>query len=78
MAELTVKLWTSVYAGMLMLQAMALGNWMFNGLDSFAVLGASGDPDVPGLGSRHNEDKVCPYPNLTGLEGVMEGFPPPH
>jgi len=78
MAELTVELSTSCYAGALTLQAMGLGGWMFNGLDAFSVLGASGDPAVPGLCFRYDVDDRWPYPNPTGLEGVMEGFCPPH
>lgn len=78
MAELTVELSTSCYAGTLMLQAMGLGGWMFNGLDPFSVLGASGDPKVPGLGFRYDSNSRWPYPNPTGLEGVMESFCPPH
>ena len=78
LSELTVELAASCYAGVLMLQAMGLGGWMFNGVDPFAMLGASGDPDVPGLGFRYDEDDRWPYPNPTGLEGVMEGYCPPH
>jgi hypothetical protein len=78
MAELSAELSTSCYAGTLMLQAMGLGGWMFNGLDPFSVLGAGGNPDVPGLGFRYDTDDRWPYPNPTGLEGVMEGFCPPH
>ncbi|MDY0038782.1 MAG: hypothetical protein RBS57_00605 [Desulforhabdus sp.] len=78
MAEVTVELGCSCYAGALMLQAMGLGGWMFNGVDPFAVLGASGDPNVPGLGFKYKVDERWPYPNPTGLEGVMEGFCPPH
>ena len=77
-SELTVELGASCYAGTMMLQAMGLGGWMFNGIDPFAMLGASGDPEVPGLGFRYDEDERWPYPNPTGLEGVMEGFCPPH
>jgi hypothetical protein len=77
-AELSVELGTACYAGALMLQAMGLGGWMFNGLDPFAVLGASGDPRAPGLGFRYDEDVRWPYPNVTGLKGVMEGYCPPH
>jgi len=77
-AEVTAELSTSCYAGMLMLQAMGLGGWLFNGMDPFAVLGASGDPDVPGLGFRYDQNDEWPYPNPTGLEGVMEGYCPPH
>ena len=78
LSELTVELATSCYAGALMLQAIGLGGWMFNGVDAFAVLGASGDPAVPGLGFRYDRDERWPYPNPTGLEGVMEGYCPPH
>jgi hypothetical protein len=78
MAEVTAELAMSCYAGTLMLQAMGLGGWMFNGLDAFSVLGASGDPSVPGLGFRYDTNERWPYPNPTGLQGVMEGFCPPH
>lgn len=78
MAELTAELSTGCYAGALMLQAMGLGGWMFNGMDPFAVLGASGDATVRGLGFRYDTDARWPYPNPTGLAGAMEGFCPPH
>ena len=78
LSELTVELGASCYAGTLMLQAMGLGGWMFNGVDPFVMLGASGDPEIPGLGFRYDEDERWPYPNPTGLEGVMEGYCPPH
>jgi hypothetical protein len=78
LAEVTAELSMSCYAGALMLQAMGLGGWLFNGIDPFSVLGASGDPNVPGLGFRYDEDERWPYPNPTGLEGVMEGYCPPH
>jgi hypothetical protein len=78
LSELTVELGTSCYAGVLMLQAMGLGGWMFNGVDPFATMGASGDTEVPGLGFRYDTDDRWPYPNPTGLQGVMEGYCPPH
>jgi len=78
LSELTVELAASCYAGTLMLQAMGLGGWMFNGVDAFAVFGASGNPEVPGLGFRYDTDDRWPYPNPTGLQGVMEGYCPPH
>ena len=78
MAELTAELSMSCYAGTLMVQAMGLGGWMFNGLDPFSVLGASGNPSVPGLGFRYDSNEHWPYPNPTGIKGVMEGFCPPH
>jgi hypothetical protein len=61
-----------------MLQAMGLGGWLFTGLDWFAVLGAGGDPAVPGLGFRYDTDDRWPVPNPTGLPGIFEGFCPPH
>lgn len=78
LSELTVELGASCYAGTLMLQAMGLGGWMFNGVDPFVMLGASGEPQAPGLGFRYDTDERWPYPNPTGLPGVMEGYCPPH
>jgi hypothetical protein len=78
LGEVTAELTSSCYAGSLMLQAMGLGGWMFNGIDPFSVLGASGDPDAPGLGFRYDTRDDWPYPNPTGLSGVMEAFCPPH
>lgn len=77
-SELTAELSTSCFAGTLMLQAMGLGGWMFNGIDPLSMLGASGDPEVPGLGFRYDQDDRWPLPNPTGLPGIMEGFCPPH
>jgi hypothetical protein len=78
LSELTAELAISCYAGALMLQAMGLGGWILNGLDPFSMMGASGDPEAPGLGFRYDEDERWPYPNPTGLKGVMEGYCPPH
>jgi hypothetical protein len=78
LSELTAELAISCYAGALMLQAMGLGGWVLNGLDPFSMMGASGDLNVPGLGFRYDEDERWPYPNPTGLKGVMEGYCPPH
>ena len=78
LSELTVELGASCYAGTLMLQAMGLGGWMFNGVDPFAMLGASGESEVQGLKFRYDMDDRWPYPNPTGLENVMEGYCPPH
>jgi hypothetical protein len=77
-SEAVAELATSCYAGVLMLQAMGLGGWMFDGIDRFTVLGASGDPEVPGLGFRYDEDERWSLPNPTGLEGVFEAYCPPH
>lgn len=78
LSEVTAELSTSCYAGMLMLQAMGLGGWMFDGLDPFSVLGASGVPEVTGLGFRYDTDERWPLPNPTGLPDVFEGYTPPH
>jgi hypothetical protein len=77
-SELTVELSCSCYAGTLVLQAMGLGGWMFNGLDYFSILGAGAEDGVKGIGFRYDTDDRWPTPNPTGLEGVMEGFCPPH
>jgi hypothetical protein len=76
--ELTAELSTSAFAGALMLQAIGLGGWMYDGIDKFTVFGASGDADVPGLGFRYDTDERWSLPNPTGLEGVFEAFCPPH
>ena len=76
--EVTVELSCSCYAGALMLQAMGLGGWMFDGLNPFSILGASGDPDVPGLGFRFDMIDGEPLPHVTGLDGILEGHTPPH
>jgi hypothetical protein len=78
LTEATAELATCCYAGVLMLQAMGLGGWMFDGIDRATMLGASGDPAVPGLGFRYDVDERWPLPNPTGLPGVFEAFCPPH
>jgi hypothetical protein len=78
LTEATAELTTSCYAGMLTLQAMGLGGWMFDGIDRHTVLGASGDPEVPGLGFRYDTDDRWSLPNPTGLDGVFAGYCPPH
>lgn len=78
LAECSVEIATACYAGVLMLQAMGLGGWMFDGIDRYTVLGASGDPSIPGLGFRSDTDERWPFPNPTGLPGVFEAFCPPH
>src|SRR5215211_7185939 len=78
LAEITAELACSCYAGVLTLQAMGLGGWMFDGVDRFSILGASGNPEVPGLGFRYDEDERWSTPNPTGREGVFEAYCPPH
>jgi hypothetical protein len=79
LTEATAELACAAFSGVLMLQAMGLGGWMFDGIDRHTMLGASGDPQVPGLGFRfdHDEDRYA-LPNPTGLDGVFEAFCPPH
>lgn len=78
LTENTAELSTACYAGALMQQALGLGGWMFNGIDRFTILGASGDPAAPGLGFRYDEDERWSVPNPTGRAGVFEAFMPPH
>lgn len=78
LTEATAEIATSCYAGMLMLQAMGLGGWMFDGVDRHTTLGATGDPAVPGFGFRYDEDERWAIPNVTGLPGMFEGHCPPH
>jgi hypothetical protein len=74
----TAELSIAAYAGSLMQQAMGLGGWVFNGIDRLKILGASGNPEVPGLGFHVDWDPRWSQPNATGLPGVFEGFTPPH
>jgi hypothetical protein len=76
MTEVTAELATSCYAGVLMLQAMGLGGWMFNGIDPFSVLGASGKPEVPGLRFRFDVDDRWPYPNYRARQRDGRCRPP--
>ncbi|BCD96493.1 hypothetical protein [Marinagarivorans cellulosilyticus] len=77
LTETTVEISTSCYAGALMLQAMGLGGWMYDGINPISVLGASGDPEVPGFGFSSETNSQWPVPNVTGLKGVFEGHCPP-
>src|ERR687897_1918857 len=74
LADITAEFSTSCYAGVLMLQAMGLGGYMYEGVDRHTILGASGDPTVPGLGFRYDTDERWVLPNPTGLPGVFEGY----
>lgn len=78
LTEVTVETSTACYAGALMLQATGLGGWMYSGINSLSVLGASGDPNVPGFGFQYQTDERWLVPNVTGLDGVFEGHCPPH
>jgi hypothetical protein len=78
LTEATAELASACYAGVLLLQGMGLGGWMFDGIDRFSMLGASGNPDVPGLSFRHDQDERWSTPNPTGRQGVFEAYCPPH
>ena len=78
LTDVSVEMGTACYAGALMLQALGLGGWMYTGLNPFTVLGASGDPAVPGLGFRFEMLDGQPLPWVTGREGVFEAHVPPH
>ncbi len=78
LTELTAELATCCYAGMLVLQAIGLGGWLFDGVDRHTILGATGDDPPPGLGFRYDEDERWSVPNPTGLDGVFEAHCPPH
>lgn len=78
LTEVTVEISCACYAGALMQQAMGLGGWMYEGINPFSILGASGDPAVPGLGFRFDMLPDQPLPHVTGLKGVFEGHCPPH
>jgi hypothetical protein len=77
-AECSAEISMSCYAGALMLQAMGLGGWAFDGMDWMAILGTSGDPQMPGFGFRYDTNERWALPNITGLPGVFEGYCPPH
>jgi hypothetical protein len=68
LTELTAELSASCYAGMLMLQAMGLGGWMYDGIDRHTILGASGDPAVPGVFEGY-----CP-PHYPDMRAAVEAF----
>jgi hypothetical protein len=78
LTDVSVEMGTACYAGALMLQALGLGGWMYTGINPFTVLGASGDPAVPGLGFRFEMLDRYPLPHVTGLPGVFEAHVPPH
>lgn len=78
LAELSAELAISSFNGQLLLQALGLGGWSFDGIDRLTILGASGDPEVPGLGFRFDTDSRWALPNPTGLEGVFTTYTPPH
>jgi hypothetical protein len=78
MAEATVELSTACFSGCLLLQAMGLGGWMYDGINPYSVFGVTGDPDNKGLGFKAEMKEDWIFPNPTGLEGIFETMCPPH
>lgn len=78
LAEASAELMTSSYVGHLALGAIGLGGWSFDGIDRLSVLGASDNPQVPGLGFRYDNDERWAMPNPTGRDGIFETFTKPH
>src|SRR5699024_3907386 len=78
LAEASAELMTSTYVGHLALGAVGLGGGGFDGIDRLSVLGASGEPEVPGVGFRLDVDDRWPMPNPTGRDGVFESFTRQH
>jgi hypothetical protein len=77
LAEASAELMASTYAGHLVLGALGLGGWSFDGIDRVSVLGGEA-PEVPGLGFTVQRDDRWPLPNPTGLPGVWETLSRPH
>lgn len=78
LGEGTVEVSTSCYAGALMLQAMGLGGWMYDGVDRHSIFGVSGDPRNKGLGFSSVTRSDWVFPNPVGIPGVFEAFCPPY
>jgi len=76
--EATAELSAAANTGVLALQAIGLGGWMYDGLDKLSVLGGSGDPGAPGIGFVADNDERWPFPNITGMPGYFETLSPPH
>ena len=76
--QASVGLGTAAYAGALTLGALGLGGWAFDGIDFFGLLGASGEPDYPGLGFAYQTNEGWATPQITGLQGVFEALTPPN
>lgn len=70
-AECSAEISMSCYAGALMLQAMGLGSCAFDGMDWMMILGASGDPKIPGFGFRYDINERWSVPNITSLSRCL-------
>ncbi|GBE67321.1 hypothetical protein MFM001_37830 [Mycobacterium sp. MFM001] len=70
LTEASAELAVGANNGVLALQALGLGGWMYDGLNRLSVL--------DGLGFVADEDERWPFPNVTGLPGYFETLSPPH
>lgn len=70
LGEATVEVATSCFSATLLLQAMGLGGWMYDGINPLSVLN--------GLGFRTDNQEEWTTPNPTGLQGIFEATCPPH
>jgi hypothetical protein len=62
----------------LALQALGLGGWQYSGINPLSLLGASGDPAIPGFGFRVSSPGKSQVLNPVGLDKYFEGFTPPY
>lgn len=62
----------------LVLQALGLGGWFFNGLSRLSVLGANTGDGIQGLGFRTQRDERWTLPDPVGLDGHFETLGPPY
>ena len=76
--EATAELMSSTLLGHLVLGALGLGGWSFDGIDRLTFLGGSGREDVQGLGFDIQEDDRWSLPNATGKKGIFETYAPPY
>ena len=63
---------------MLMMQAVGLGGWLYTGINSHSLMGASSDQGIKGLGFRFQHNERWPAPNPVGLDGHYESLCPPY
>ena len=62
----------------LVMQAMGLGGWFYNGLSRLSVLGTWAEQGIQGLGFRIQRDERWTLPDPVGLDGHFETLGPPY
>lgn len=70
LTEASAELAVAANNGVLALQALGLGGWIYDGLNRLSVLEA--------LGFVADADERWPFPNVTGLPGHFETLSSPH